>query len=58
MNSVKKRKIAAFVTLSVMLVAVVATACILTAPSLYKDEGITPTNPADSLSGGAVSQVD
>ncbi len=46
MNSVKKRKIAAFVTLSVMLVAVVAAACILTAPSLYKDEGITPTNTA------------
>lgn len=39
MNLSKKRKLTAIITLSVMLVAAVATACILTVPSLYRGGG-------------------
>ncbi len=47
MNLSKKRKLATIVTLSVMIVAVVATACILTVPNFYRGgEDIVPTNTA------------
>ncbi|MDE7348698.1 MAG: hypothetical protein K2N53_03455, partial [Clostridia bacterium] len=48
MNLSKKRKLTAIITLSVMLVAVVATACILTVPNLYRGgEDVVPTNTAN-----------
>ncbi len=45
----KGRKITAFVTLSILLVAVVTTACLLTAPATYRNpEAIGPTNTSAS----------
>ena len=47
MNLSKKRKLATIVTLSVMIVAVVATACILTVPNFYRGgEDNVPTSTA------------
>ncbi len=45
----KGRKITAFVTLSILLVAVVTTACLLTVPATYRNpEAIGPTNTSAS----------
>lgn len=51
MNLSKKRKLTAIITLSVMLVAVVATACILTVPNFYKGEDVVSTNTANTAYG-------
>ncbi|MDE6372584.1 MAG: hypothetical protein K2L61_03460, partial [Clostridia bacterium] len=53
MNLIKRRKLTAIITLSVMLVAAVATACILTVPNLYKGgEDVVPTNTATAYGMG------
>ncbi|MDE5755715.1 MAG: hypothetical protein K2I23_01340, partial [Clostridia bacterium] len=47
----KGRKITAWVTLSIMLVAIAVTACILTVPHLYRGEDVEPTNTATTAYG-------